>query len=87
MAHKKKNEESAKPLPYSVEDAIKVADDIFKISKDNNYTVGAFIHGLIIALEYAQNSYKVPQQQIALIKRDCRKYFRDIDNIKTVSNK
>jgi len=33
MAHKKKNEQKAKSLPYTVEDAIKVADDIFKISK------------------------------------------------------
>jgi len=84
MVDKKKNEEKAKPLPYTVEDAIKVADDIFKISKENNYKVGAFIHGLIFALEYAQTSYKVPQQQIALIKRDCRKYFKEIDNIKAV---
>ena len=60
-------------------DAIKVADDIFKLTKDNEYNIGAFIHGLIFALEYAQHSYKVPQQQIATIKRDCRKYFHDIN--------
>ena len=77
MAHKKKhshNEES-----YTVGDAIKVADEIFNLNKEKNYNTGAFIHGLIFALEYAQFSYKIPHQQLALIKRDCRKYFKDIE--------
>jgi hypothetical protein len=65
--------------PYTIEDAIKVADEIFKLSKEKKFNLGAFIHGLIIALEYAQQSYRIPQQQIATIKRDCRKYFKGIE--------
>ena len=66
---------------YTLGDAIKVADDIFKLSKEKKYNLGAFIHGLIFAIEYAEHSYKIPQQQLALIKRECRKYFKEIDNI------
>jgi len=64
---------------YTVGDAIKIADEIFKFSKEKEYNLGAFIHGLVFALEYAQHSYKIPNQQIALIKRDCRKYFKEIE--------
>ncbi len=82
MAHKKKTNENAGKSAYTVGDAVKVADDIFKLSKENEYNLGAFIHGMIFALEYAQQSYKIPNQQMALIKRDCRKYFKDIDSTK-----
>lgn len=71
-----------KATSYSVEDAIKIADEIMKLGKDKKYNLGAFIHGLIFAQEYAIYSYKVPQQQIAIIKRDCRKYFKNINNQK-----
>jgi len=84
MAHKKKTNQNAKSTPYTIGDAIKVADDVFKLSKENEYNLGAFIHGLVFALEYTQHSYRIPQQQMALIKRDCRKYFKDIENIKKV---
>lgn len=80
MAHKKKIDQNKQGLPYSIEDALKITDDIFKMSKDKKYNVGAFVHGLIFALEYVQVSYKVPQQQIANIKRDCRKYFKETVN-------
>ncbi len=80
MAHKRKPDEEPKKTSYTVEDAIKVADDIFNLSKDNKYNLGAFIHGLIFAEEYALHSFKIPQQQVAVIKRDCRKYFKDIQN-------
>ena len=82
MAHKKKEEKKGSSSHYTVEDAMKVADDIFKLSKEKNYKVGAFIHGLIFALEYAQFSYNIPQQQIAGIKRDCRNYLKNIEAIK-----
>jgi hypothetical protein len=71
-----------KATPYSVEDAIKIADEIMKLGKDKKYNLGAFIHGLIFAQEYAIYSHKVPQQQIAIIKRDCRKYFKNINSQK-----
>ncbi len=80
MAQEVVNKERQKTKPYTMKDAIKVADDIFKLTKDKKYNIGAFIHGLIFALEYAQHLYKVPQQQIATIKRDCRKYFQEIAN-------
>ena len=71
-----------KDKSYTFEDAIKIADEIMKMGKDSKYNLGAFIHGLIFAQEYAIYSYKVPQQQIAIIKRDCHKYFKNISNQK-----
>lgn len=82
MAQENK-EEKSNQSSYTVKDAMQIADDLFKLSKDKNYNLGAFVHGLIFAIEYAQFSYKIPQQQIATIKRDCRKYFKEIENIKT----
>ena len=78
MAHKRKNNQKKESLPYTINDAMKITDDVFKLSKENNYHPGAFVHGLIFALEYAQVSYNIPQQQIATIKRDCRKYIKEI---------
>ena len=79
MVNDKKKATKASSGPYTIEDAIKIADDIFKLSKEKKYNLGAFIHGLIFALEYAQNSFRIPQQQVAVIKRDCRKYFEAIE--------
>ena len=82
MAHKNKVNEKQKSTSYTVEDAIKIADDIFSLTREKKYNLGAFIHGLIFALEYAQFSYKIPQQQIATIKRDCRRYFSSVSESK-----
>jgi len=82
MAHKKKMNQKKESLPYKIEDAMKITDEIFKLSKEKEYNVGAFVHGLIFALEYTQFSYNIPQQQIAGIKRNCRRYFKEMDNIK-----
>ena len=82
MVDKNKTEKKADTPSYTVGDAIKVADDIFKLSRDKKYNLGAFIHGMVFALEYAQHSFKIPNQQMALIKRDCRKYFKNIDQTK-----
>jgi len=84
MAHKRKENQGKQTLPYKIEDALKIADDILKMGKEKKYNLGAFLHGMIFALEYAQYSYKIPPQQIANIKRDCRKYFKEIDNVKKV---
>ena len=86
MAHKQKNNQDKRSLPYTVKDAMKIADDVFELSREKEYNLGAFVHGLIFALEYAQYSYKIPQQQIASIKRDSRRYFKEIDNIKQTTN-
>ena len=76
-----KNKQSS---TYTIKDAIQIADDIFKFSKDKKYNLGAFIHGLVFAVEYAQHSFKIPHQQMAAIKRDCHKYFKEIDHTKNV---
>ena len=80
MAHKRKTNSKEQSAPYTLADAMKITDEVFQLSKDKNYHPGAFIHGLIFALEYAQVSYNVPQQQLANIKRDCRKYIKEISN-------
>ena len=82
MAHKKNEQTGKQTLPYKIEDALKIADEVMKLGKEKKYNLGAFVHGLVFALEYAQFSYKIPQQQIATIKRDCRKYFKEIENLK-----
>ena len=82
MAHKRKPTQEKRSAPYTIEDAMKITDDIFKLSKEKEYKVGAFVHGLVFALEFAQQSYKIPQQQIAGIKRDCRQYFKEMTNVK-----
>ena len=80
MVHKRKNNQKTEPAPYTIQDAMKITDDVYKLSKEKNYHPGAFVHGLIFALEYAQMSYNIPQQQLATIKRDCRKYMKEIAN-------
>ena len=80
MVHIMKNTQNTKSGTYTIGDAIKIADDIFKLSKENKYNLGAFIHGLVFAMEYAQHSYKIPQQQMAIIRMGCRKYFKEIEN-------
>ena len=83
MPNKDKTKPNKKSASYSVEDAMKITDDIFNLSKEKKYNLGAFVHGLVFALEYAQFSYKIPQQQIAIIKRDCRRYLNAISESKS----
>ncbi len=72
------NQDQQKP-PYTVQDAIQVTDDLFQFYKEKEYHPGAFIHGLVFALEYAQRAFKIPQQQLADIKRDCKKYLDQLE--------
>ena len=78
MAHKRKTTQEKHSSSYTIQDAMKITDEIFALSKENEYHPGAFVHGLIFALEYAQLSYNIPQQQLANIKRDCRKYLKEM---------
>ena len=87
MADKIKDKPEKQAVSYKIDDALKIADEILKLGKEKKYNLGAFVHGMIFALEYAQFSYNIPQQQIAGIKRDCHKYFREIENIKQQKNK
>ena len=80
MPEEENPKKSKSTSSYTIKDAVKVADDIFKLTQDKKYNLGAFIHGLIFALEYAQYSYGIPPKQMAEIKRDCRKYFKEIDS-------
>jgi hypothetical protein len=79
MTDKGKNNKEQSNKQYTYEDAMKVADDIFKLSKDKSYHPGAFIHGLVFALEATQQSYKIPPKQIAEVKRSTRKYLQQVE--------
>lgn len=63
---------------YTIKDAMQVADDVLNLSKEKKYPVGAFVHGLIFTLEFSTVAYGIPAQQIAEIKRDCRKYINEL---------
>lgn len=73
-----KPEETNTANTYTIGDAMKITEDVFQLSKEKQYHPGAFVHGLIFALEYAQVSYGIPAQQLDTIKRDCRKYIKEI---------
>jgi hypothetical protein len=57
-----------------------IADDIFTLHKEKQYNPGAFVHGLIVALEAAQQSYQIPQKDIAEVKRGIRRYLKDLSD-------
>jgi hypothetical protein len=66
---------------YTYEDAMKVVDDIFKLSKEKNYHPGAFVHGLVFALEATQQTYQIPAKQIAEVKRNARRYLQELEQV------
>lgn len=82
MPNNEKKENKKQKQPYTVEDALKIADDIMDLGKEKKYNMGAFIHGMVFALEYAQFVYNIPPKQIAEIKRSCRKYFQEMEKMK-----
>ena len=73
-----KIDQKTESIAYKIEDAMKITEDIFNLSKEKEYNPGAFVHGLVFALEATQQSYNIPQQQLANIKRGCRRYFREV---------
>ncbi len=66
---------------YTINEVFKISDDLFNLSKEKDYPMGAFVHGLVFALELAQQSFHIPPQQLAEIKRDCRRYVDEIVRI------
>ena len=78
MAEKKNKPPKQQASTYTISDVFKITDELFKLSKENKYPPGAFVHGLIFTLEFAQQSYNIPQQHLAEIKRDCRRYVQEI---------
>ena len=81
MAKKETSNEpnQSKKKSYTFEDAMKVADDIFSLQKDESYHPGAFVHGLVFALEATQQSYQIPPKQLAEVKRSVRKYIQQVN--------
>jgi hypothetical protein len=66
---------------YTYEDAMKVVDDIFQLSKEKDYHPGAFVHGLVFALEATQQTYQISSKQIAEVKRSARKYLQELEQV------
>jgi hypothetical protein len=75
---KQEQKKSASSSSYTMTDVFKVTDDLFQLSKEKEYHPGAFVHGLVFALELTQESYHIPAQQLAEIKRDCRRTVHEI---------
>jgi hypothetical protein len=71
---------------YTMNEVFKITDDLFTLSKEREYPLGAFVHGLIFALEFASQSYHIPPQQLAEIKRDCRRYVDEIVRSNALKN-
>lgn len=71
---------------YTMNEVFKITDDLFTLSKEREYPLGAFVHGLIFALEFAQQSYHIPPQQLAEIKRDCKRYVDEIVRTSALKN-
>jgi len=80
MATETSKQENINSKIYTFEDAMKVADDIFHLLKDKDYHPGAFVHGLVFALETAQQSYNISQKQLAEVKRGTRKYLQEVQH-------
>ena len=77
---KKQNSEENKEKIYTFKDAMNIADDIFNLQKEKQYNPGAFIHGLIVTLEAAQQTYQIPQKDIAEVKRGVRRYLKEVSD-------
>ena len=80
MTTEEKPQEQMKKT-YTYEDAMNVVDDIFHLSKEKKYHPGAFIHGLVFALEATQQTYQIPAKQIAEVKRSARKYLQELEQV------
>jgi hypothetical protein len=76
--NQQQNKSTKSTSSYSMADVFKVTDDLFQLSKQKGYHPGAFVHGLVFALELSQESYHIPPQQLAEIKRDCRRTVHEI---------
>lgn len=66
-----------KPPVYQIDDVLKISQEIFGICKKNNYYLEPFIYALLFCVEALQLSYNIPQQELADIRRKCRKYLKE----------
>ena len=74
MVRRKSSENKDTSTSYNFDDALHISEDLMQLFKDKKYNPGAFIHGLLFTLEFAQHTYQIPPQQLAGVKRDCRRY-------------
>ena len=61
---------------YNFDDALHISEELMQLFKEKKYNPGAFVHGLLFTLGFAQMTYQIPQQQLAGVKRDCRRYVQ-----------
>ena len=80
MAKVKRSEPPNSSKKYSFEDALHISEELLKLFKEKEYNPGAFVHGLVFTLEFAQQTYQIPSQQLAGVKRDCRRYIQGLSN-------
>ena len=80
MAKEKLSEQQDPTKGYNFDDALHISEEILKLFKQKEYNPGAFVHGLLFTLEFAQQTYKIPPQQLAGVKRDCRRYIRALSD-------
>jgi len=66
---------------YTMDDALHIAEDILGVLKEKEYNPGAFVHGLLFTLEFTQQTYNIPPQQLAGVKRDCRRYVQALSEM------
>ena len=72
----KDTESSESGKGYNFDDALHISEELMQLFKEKKYNPGAFVHGLLFTLEFAQMTYQIPQQQLAGVKRDCRRYVQ-----------
>ena len=71
---------------YNFDDALHISEDLMNLFKEKAYNPGAFVHGLLFTLEFATQTYQIPQQQLAGVKRDCRRYVQALTQAATQQN-
>lgn len=76
MAIEKPSKQKESGKGYNFDDALHISGELMKLFKEKEYNPGAFVHGLLFTLEFAQLSYQIPHQQLAGVKRDCRRYVQ-----------
>ena len=87
MAKEKLSEQQNRAKGYNFDDALHISEEILNLFKQKKYSPGAFVHGLLFTLEFAQQTYKIPPQQLAGVKRDCRRYIRALSEASVLHKK
>lgn len=66
---------------YNFDDALQISEELLQLFREKEYNPGAFVHGLVFTLEFAQQTYRIPAQQLAGVKRDCRRYVQALTQV------